>query len=32
MEVGNGETFIFARRSAGFDVEDLERWLDDDNP
>jgi hypothetical protein len=31
-ETGSGQTFAFQRRQADFDVEDLERWLDNDGP
>lgn len=31
-ETGAGETFTFAREAPGFDVADLERWLEGDGP
>lgn len=32
FEAGSGETFTFTRIPPGFDVEDLERWLEGDDP
>lgn len=31
-EIGAGETFAFSRKEPGFDVADLERWLEGDGP
>jgi hypothetical protein len=31
-EAGEGSTFTFARQGPGFDVADLERWLEGDGP
>lgn len=31
-ETGAGETFAFMRQAPGFDVADLERWLEGDGP